>query len=208
VDGRLCGDQGSSSHSGRRTFITRAARKIGEVGGSCARHSGARRSCELGNDRALHRRGSRGATESGGSDLIQARSPRHRRRPGMSDRRVCLASAGHRSTLSNLLFGRVQPFSLFRAKMYSCITADRETYVHRNGRERAMGGRSLLCLASHTLVLWTAVGLVFSQPISSTNEKTTLRLCQGRNQSANVGDEPPICLRPEPFSQARLLLFS
>jgi len=49
--------------------------------------------------------------------------------------------------------------------MYSCITADRETYVYRNGRERAMGGRSLLCLASHTLMLWSAVGLVFSQPI-------------------------------------------
>ena len=28
-----------------------------------------------------------------------------------------------------------------------------------------MDGRSLLCLASHTLMLWTAVGLVFSQPI-------------------------------------------
>src|SRR6516162_1109648 len=68
-----------------------------------------------------------------------------------------------------------------------------------------MDGRSLLCLASHTLMLWTAVGLVFSQRISSTNEKTTLRLCQGRNRSANVGDETPICLRPEPFSQARLL---
>src|SRR6516164_4348472 len=63
-------------------------------------------------------------------------------------------------------------------------------------------------LASHTLMLWTAVGLVFSQPILSPNEKTTLRLYQGRNQSANVGDETPIYLRPELFSQARLLLFS
>ena len=83
-----------------------------------------------------------------------------------------------------------------------------------------MGGRSRLCLARHTLMLWTAVGLAFSQPISFTHGKTTLRLCptprlcpiprlcQGRNQSASIGDETPICLRPKLSSQNRLLPFS
>jgi len=50
--------------------------------------------------------------------------------------------------------------------------------------------------------------LVLSQQNRLTSEKTDLGLCQGRNQSANVGDETSICLRPKLFSRARLLPFS
>ena len=62
--------------------------------------------------------------------------------------------------------------------------------------------------ATSTIIYLQNVVAARVSVILSINEKTTLQLYQGRNQSANVGDEMPICLQPELSSQARLLPFS
>src|SRR5215472_3114029 len=54
----------------------------------------------------------------------------------------------------------------------------------------------------------TAVRSYSGRHSHPTSEKTNLGLCRERNQSANVGDETPICLRPKLSSQNRLLPFS